>query len=62
MLLGNEVFVFGSPTYNLSYQPSGSLASLNGQDSAGVWTLMFYDDTIGDTGTLQSWSITLVVE
>ena len=52
----------GSNPFTGSYMPSGTLSTLNGQDSAGVWTLMFYDDTIGDTGTLQSWSIDLVLE
>ncbi len=35
----------------------GSLASLNGKPSSGTWTLNATDWYVGDTGSIQNWSI-----
>ncbi|HSJ55738.1 MAG TPA: proprotein convertase P-domain-containing protein, partial [Anaerolineae bacterium] len=47
----------GSAPFTGSFQPEGSLAALDGKPANGAWTLRIYDDTSGDTGTLQSWSL-----
>lgn len=44
-------------TRTLLSQPTGSLSLFDGEDAAGVWTLTIEDDTIGDNGTLRSWSL-----
>ena len=44
-----------------SYQPDGLLSSFDGEDAAGIWTLEFYDDTIGDSGKLKSWALELTL-
>jgi len=45
------------PTGGGTYQPSGSLASFNGQDAAGVWTLTITDGANQDGGSLSSWGL-----
>ena len=45
-----------------SFKPQQSLATTAGtdfaaQNAAGTWTLRVFDDTTGDTGTLNSWKI-----
>lgn len=42
-----------------TFQPAGSLATLNGLMSAGDWTLRVFDDADGDGGVLNSWSLQL---
>ena len=39
------------------WQPTGSLASFNGQNTSGTWTLVVEDIVTNDTGTLNSWSV-----
>jgi subtilisin-like proprotein convertase family protein len=39
--------------------PFQSLSAFNGQDPANTWTLKFFDKSPGDTGTLNSASITI---
>ena len=51
----------GSAPFAGSYQPEGSLATLNGLAATGDWTLRVTDDAGGDTGTLNSWSILLTL-
>ncbi|CAB9499180.1 expressed unknown protein [Seminavis robusta] len=43
----------------LEVQPEEALSTFNGHQSIGYWTLDINDDAVGDTGTLNSWSITL---
>src|SRR5206468_1786436 len=38
---------------------AGLLSSFNGMDAMGDWTLSVIDADVGDTGSLQSWSVTL---
>ncbi|MEY3237981.1 MAG: hypothetical protein RI883_2082, partial [Bacteroidota bacterium] len=49
------------PTAGGTYQPSGSLASFNGQNSAGNWILTVSDAFNVDGGSLNSWTLQLCV-
>ncbi|MFL5329709.1 MAG: reprolysin-like metallopeptidase [Gemmataceae bacterium] len=50
----------GSAPFAGSYRPQGSLATLNGTSANGIWTLQVTDAATGETGTLNSWSVTIV--
>jgi len=50
-----------SAPFTGSFQPEGSLATLNGQPAAGDWTLKVVDDAGIDIGTLDSWQLQLTV-
>jgi hypothetical protein len=39
------------------YQPEGSLSAFDGEDSAGLWALEVTDDYVGDSGSLEAWSL-----
>lgn len=45
-----------------SYQPEQPLAALNGLKPVGDWTLEVGDDTGGDTGTLNAWSLMIELQ
>lgn len=47
------------PTSGLTYQPTGSLASFNGEEMQGVWTLTISDVFNQDGGALNSWSLNI---
>ncbi|MBN1815284.1 MAG: proprotein convertase P-domain-containing protein, partial [Anaerolineae bacterium] len=47
----------GSAPFTGSFRPEVSLGTLDGKPANGTWTLRIYDDSSGDTGTLQSWSL-----
>lgn len=49
----------GTPPFAGSYQPDGNLSSFNSENAQGIWTLRITDNETSDTGTLNSWSITL---
>ncbi|MEZ4768690.1 MAG: proprotein convertase P-domain-containing protein [Caldilineales bacterium] len=49
----------GSAPFSGSYRPEQTLSAFDGGNAAGTWTLRVYDDARGDTGTLQSWSVTI---
>ena len=49
----------GSAAFSACFRPEGSLSALDGQTSAGVWTLEITDDLGGDSGTLSSWQLEL---
>jgi len=53
-LIGN-----GMAPFTGVYRPTGDLGSLEGLDVQGTWTLEIYDLKKRDTGTLDSWSITV---
>jgi subtilisin-like proprotein convertase family protein len=40
-----------------TFNPAGTLSAFDGQDASGQWQLSITDDSAGDTGTLQSWSL-----
>jgi serine protease len=42
-----------------SYRPESPLAVLKGQNTNGTWTLIVEDRAGGDTGTINSWSLTI---
>src|SRR5205085_6745507 len=49
----------GTAPFTGSYRPKGSLATVNGQNPNGTWTLEVTDTATGDTSTLLGWSLTL---
>jgi subtilisin-like proprotein convertase family protein len=52
----------GAAPFFGTFQPqgdiNGTLSTLNGRNAAGTWTLEIVDNTPGNTGTLNSWSLT----
>jgi subtilisin-like proprotein convertase family protein len=44
---------------NGTYQPAMPLTALDGINATGTWTLTVADNAAGDSGTLNSWGITL---
>jgi uncharacterized repeat protein (TIGR01451 family) len=48
----------GSPPFAGSYRPEVPLSTFDGLSSAGDWQLRVFDDGSGDTGMLNSWSLT----
>jgi subtilisin-like proprotein convertase family protein len=58
---GGSIHNIASPlpgTSGTDYTPDGgSLASFNGQNPNGTWTLFFADLSAGGTSTLQGWSL-----
>ncbi|MFN8273672.1 MAG: PKD domain-containing protein [Flavobacteriaceae bacterium] len=49
----------GTVPFNGSYIPEQAFSTLNGSNVNGTWQLFVRDDTGIDTGTINSWSITL---
>jgi len=49
----------GTAPFTGSYRPDTALSALNGIAANGSWKLEAQDTASGDTGTLQSWSVTL---
>lgn len=49
----------GTAPFTGTFKPEGSLATLIGKNAQGNWKLEITDDAISDTGTLNSWSLTL---
>ena len=47
------------PTDNGVYQPEGSLASFNGENALGSWTLTVEDNFNNDGGSLDGWSLVI---
>ena len=43
--------------FNGAFQPSGTLASLNGKNPLGQWTLTVTDGVAANTGTLVAWAL-----
>jgi cysteine-rich repeat protein len=52
----------GSAPFSGCYKPETPLSGLIGQPANGTWTLKIDDDAAGDTGTLNSWSISMCVQ
>jgi subtilisin-like proprotein convertase family protein len=50
---------FGAAPFQGNYRPTEPLNTLDGKDISGTWTLEIVDNTPGDTGVLESWSITV---
>jgi len=51
----------GSAPFTGTYQPEGSLAAFNGEMTLGDWTLIVFDDTGGDGGTINLFEMDLCV-
>lgn len=49
----------GIAPFTGSYSPEGLLSTFNSENANGTWSLKVYDDSSGDTGTLDSWSLTI---
>jgi len=49
----------GSAPFTDSFRPTGDLSALEGLDVNGTWTLEIYDVQKRESGTLQSWSISV---
>ena len=49
----------GAAPFTGSFRPEATLSIFDGKAAAGTWTLRVYDDSNGDTGSLQAWSITV---
>ena len=49
----------GFAPWSGSFLPTQPLSVFDGEDAAGVWTLTIEDDTLGDSGSLVSWSLVL---
>jgi len=54
-LVTDTAYVIGTPV--LSLVPEEALAAFIGEDPRGTWTLTISDDTLGNVGTLNSWSL-----
>ncbi len=52
----------GTAPYTGTFRPQQPLSALNGENPMGTWTLEVYDDSAGDVGTLNSWSITATLK
>ncbi len=51
----------GSAPFTGTYRPEGKLSDLVGKDVHGTWTLEVTDDSMLSTGTLNHWSVIVVV-
>lgn len=49
--------VAGAAPFTGSFIPEQALATFNGGDANGTWTLTIVDDASGDVGVLEQWSI-----
>jgi subtilisin-like proprotein convertase family protein len=49
----------GAADFNSTFSPEEALSTLNGQTANGAWKLEVVDEAHQDTGTLNSWSITV---
>jgi cysteine-rich repeat protein len=52
----------GTAPFSGCYHPEAAMASFNGTPANGTWTLTVADTATGDTGTLNSWQLTLCVQ
>ena len=51
----------GSPPFTGTFIPEGDLTALNGENSAGTWTLNVFDDAGGDGGSIDEFTLELCV-
>ncbi|MCA9026444.1 MAG: autotransporter domain-containing protein [Planctomycetaceae bacterium] len=50
-------YPFGDPIATGSYKPQNALAAFDGEDTAGIWTLVINDTAGGDSGMLNFWQL-----
>lgn len=55
---GAQALPTGNTAISGTYAPDEAFSSFSGT-AAGIWTLRVFDDAAADTGTLNSWSITV---
>jgi subtilisin-like proprotein convertase family protein len=48
----------GAPPFFGTFRPQGLLSAFNGKDALGTWALEVTDNATGNTGTLNTWSMT----
>jgi len=58
----SQLITAGSSPFTGPHRPTGFLSDFDGEDAAGVWSLSIIDDTVGDSGRLQSWSMELSLD
>jgi subtilisin-like proprotein convertase family protein len=51
----------GSAPFTGTFRPQEALSAFNGQDALGKWHLEISDDSLGDTGVVNSWSLSIKV-
>lgn len=51
--------VAANAPFTATYSPENPLSVLNGENSAGNWTLSVYDNWTNDNGTINSWSLNI---
>lgn len=49
----------GTGPFSSTYAPDSLLSAFDGEDPNGVWTLTVSDNALGDTGSLDGWSLKL---
>ncbi|QLG44230.1 proprotein convertase P-domain-containing protein [Costertonia aggregata] len=54
---GSINIISGSSPFTGTFRPEGNLSDFNGENANGTWVLRVFDDTGGDTGTLDGFSI-----
>ncbi len=52
-----QAITAGTPPFTGTFRPQGSLATLNGENSAGLWRLRVIDHANGDIARVVSWRI-----
>ena len=57
-----ESILDGTAPYSGSFRPVGDLSLLEGESVNGTWTLEVYDQARRQTGTLESWTLTVTRE
>ena len=55
------VITSGRSPFTGAYRPTAPLSAFDGEDAAGVWTLIIEDRVNGDSGVLQSWSLDISI-
>ena len=61
-ILDDEAFISissGSSPFDGSYKPKGHLSDFDNKTMTGTWTLQVWDSAAPDTGTLNSWCLTI---
>ncbi|PRX53155.1 HYR domain-containing protein [Flagellimonas meridianipacifica] len=56
---GATAVTAGTAPFDGIYRPEGNLSDFDGENPNGTWTLSIFDDFSGDTGTLNSFSISV---
>ena len=51
----------GAAPFTGTYQPESPLSTFAGQSAHGTWTLWVEDESAGDVGVINSWSLTITV-